>query len=181
MKTSEIDKLDDLLITKAFGELTPAEQEQFSHAGINEESYRFLRKLALESRDSTPMPVSPDVRRKLIHRFEVKNRHWALSILTAKVPAYLHIAALCMLATGLWYILPEKEVIIEKPIVVELPGRTDTLLLPAEPDTVYIEKYVRVKVPVYITAETPPKEAEPLKGTTLADQKEFSKLLVSTK
>lgn len=181
MKTEKFDALDRLLLTKAFRDLTGKEKADCKDAGIDEHAYQAMRTLILEAGNMRERPVQATVRKDLTGRFRAKNQTWTNVVLSAKIPAYLNVAALAVLAIVLWYLLPAKEIIIEKPTIVELPGRTDTLFLATSPDTVFIEKLVKVEIPV-VTVNPPESTPEKsLKGSTLADQKELRKLLVSTK
>lgn len=68
---------------------------------------------------------------------------------------------------------------VKDPIVVELPGKTDTLIVEKPADTVFIERVVHVKVPVLMASEKPEQPKQVNGSSTMADQQELWELVGS--
>lgn len=100
--------------------------------------------------------------------------------LSYKIPAQLSFIFALGLACLIWWAAPSKELIIEKPVTIQLPGCVDTLIVRPAPDTIFINKVLRVEVPVYVTKkEDTIREAES-QGSSMAELQELDDFLVSS-
>ncbi|MEQ8469901.1 MAG: hypothetical protein RIC35_01880 [Marinoscillum sp.] len=173
----DIDMIDQLIRTTPYNKLSKEELEIVSaHIG-SEQEYTGLRTLLLAASSTRTLEVSSRVRSDLTERMKAKNQHWMVSLWAYKTPAYLNLAVVLALVVLTWLLLPAREVVIQKPIVVELPGKTDTLVVVSPADTIYIDKIIEIKVPVFASFDSKKDPQPSTKGSTLADQKELRELL----
>ncbi len=182
MENRAFNKLDELLKQKSYEELS-FEESQFVEEQVGgEQAYNDLRLLVAQSQQSMSMPVRHAVKRDLSHRFKIKYQKAPLYWLSYKTPVYANVLLVVVAILLAWYLKPAEQVIAEKIVTVQLPARVeiDTLFVRLPADTVFIEKRIRVEVPVYITAtEEPPADRPIIKGSTLSDQQGLRELLVS--
>lgn len=179
MTEKKFETLDVLLRAKAFTELSDREKALVEGV-LGEKAYSRYRELLLSTRAADVMPVRKEVRQALTEQYKAKNHSWLHAFAKAKVPVYAHVMVLAVLVPCLWFLMPPREVVVEKTHMVQAPPQVDTLLVHLPPDTVYIDKLVQVKVPVYITRAPAPTPEDPqASGSTLADQRDLRALLVS--
>lgn len=181
MENKEFDKLDALLRQKEYADLS-LEEKLFVEEQIGGEcAYLDLFTLINQAKATNTRPISLSTKRSLTNRFKQKNRPDTTSWINLKLPVYANLPVAALLVVVIWVLLPAKEVEIDKIVTVQLPPKVDTLLVKLPSDTIYIEKKVRVEVPVYITKIEKKKSVEQSKisGSTLAEQQGLRELLVS--
>lgn len=184
MESKDYYQLDELLKQKSYQQLT-ADEVQFVSEQIGEEKpYNDLKEMVMTARQSQSIPVASSVKHGLVQRLKGKHQRTPLFLLSYKIPAYTNVLLIVVAVIAVWYLKPTEQVIVERPVTVQLPGKTDTLMIQSPADTIYIEKRIRVEVPVYITKTVEPtKEELPqvIQGNAMGDQQGLRDLLVSGK
>lgn len=182
MENREFNKLDELLRQKSYQELTSDELQFVEEQIGGEQAYNELKFLVVKAQQTGSKPISPRIKSDLLHRIKAKNQRSSFFWLSYKTPVYANVLLVVVAILFVWYLKPAKEVIVEKAVTVQLPPIIDTLLIQLPPDTIFIEKQIRVEVPVYITAtEEAPAEDSIIKGISLGDQQALKELLVSVR
>ena len=175
-----MNKLDDLLRSKSYQELTEEQKFWIDNELGGEEAYSRLRGIVTSSASELHMEVDSSVKQSLMRQIKMKNQSHIGRIFNFKVPAYLTLIVVLFSLAFVLLAEPETKV-VEK--IVEIPSQPviDTLYIETRADTVYIER--TKEVPVYLTLETEKEQnienpIPPLAGKSLADQEEIRKLLV---
>lgn len=182
MKKDSFQELDDLLVNKAFDELSSSEKEWvLEHLDANQ--YEKLRALVTASKQDQILKTSPKTKDALMAQMKAKRKPAAAGIFSFQVPAYAASLVLALVVAVLLIFRPVKEVPVEKIVTVASEPLIDTVFV-NQIDTIYIDK--RVEVPVYITKLVEPikeeKEIqETLSNKSLADQEDIRSLLVQSK
>ena len=185
-----IERLEQLIRTKAFHELSEVEKEFVRQEFESEEQYETMRKLtpilgkmALDSEEMHPRPSTLEF---LKHSLVVK-RHgdsvWN-ELFAWRVPAYATVLAVGIGCALTWWITSRPVVeITEKPLV----SKADTVYLTLKPDTIIKEKVVyrfvkavvETKPSAQLSTElTSEKHIVPV-GVSMKDKEELERLLVS--
>lgn len=183
MKNKEFDQLDALLRQKDFRDLS-AEEKLFVEEQIGgERAYKDISILINTAKEAKSIAVSSSIKRNLTNKFKQRNKSATVSWFNFKLPVYANLPIAALLALFIWLVLPTKEIEVDKIVTVQLPPKVDTLLIQSPSDTIFIEKKVRIEVPVYITKieETQSEKQPKISGSTLADQQGLADLLVSGK
>ncbi len=173
----DFERLDKLLRTRAYEQLTEEEQAWVLET-VGVEAYNELSKLVSGLASEKERPTSKRVKTQLIREF--RSKHRVTAWYEYRIPAYVNMMLVVAVGLVVWFFAPPKEVIIERQELVEVPiVETITIELPG--DTVFIERPVRVEVPVYITQEIPEEiVVQPSsKAKSLRESKALSELLVS--
>jgi len=182
MENRAFDKLEELLRQKSYQQLT-ADELQFVSEQIGEEkSYNDLKEMVMTAQQSQSMPVGSSVKHDLVHQFKTKHQSTPFLLLSYKMPAYVNALLIAVAVIAVWYLKPTEQVIVDRPVTVQLPGKIDTLMIQSPADTIFIEKRIRVEVPIYITKTVEvPQVALPqvIKGNSMSDQQGLRDLLVS--
>jgi hypothetical protein len=183
MESRDFDKLDGLIRVKNYEALSVEERIFVSGQLGGEQAFTNLRSLVLEAQQSESLLVTSSVKADLVKQFKGKHQKTSFVWLGYRMPAYAQALLLIFVIVSVWFLKPTEQVIIDRAVTVQLPGKTDTLMIQLPADTVFIEKRIRVEVPVYITkTEADVKDSpEVIKGSSLSDQQGLRDLLVSGK
>ncbi len=179
MENKVFKKLDNLLRTKAYADLTQEERSWIDES-LGKENFEELSSMVASLSHEKTRTVNPIVKADLLKEMKRKNRGAFAGLLSYKTPLYVNVLTMLMLVFLVWVLLPSKEVIVEKPVTVKVPV-IDTITVQLPSDTVFIERKVRVEVPVYLTRTEQPKETleKEIKGKSLTEDEALRELLVS--
>jgi hypothetical protein len=185
-----IDRLEHLLETKTWSELTAEEKSFVVEELGSEEQFNAMRKVghALVSMHKADLSPDPSIERVLKNKLKEKHTHsfsWQ-SVVQLKMPALTSALLIVLTAIVSWY--------AGKGFTVNMPENTqrivhvtDTVYLSTAPDTIIVEK-VRYR---YIKKGTDPqnvfsvvnqtKQADPenAKGFNMKEKEELDNFLVS--
>lgn len=184
MKSDYSEYIDHLIKTKSYSDLSAEEKEYVDENIGGVKSYESLSRIVKGLQKE--MEVSSSTKQSLVRMMKEKNKSvWSLAM-SYKIPAYFFFIFLPIIIFLTVIVSPEKVRMVETQ--VEIPGKTivDTVYLKQEPDTVFVERTVRI--PVYITQNieeenesVDEKKAEQPIKKSLADQEDLRKLLSQTK
>lgn len=179
MKNEEFNRLDKLVKSKAYTDLN-AEDREWINEEVGADAYKELSILASSISGEKEKTIRKQVKSDLIKTMKRKHRGVLATTLGYRTPMYANVMALLLLVTVAWFVLPAKEVIIEKLITINVPV-VDTVTIQLPSDTVFIERKVRVEVPIYLTKTAEPSEAieKRVKDKPFAEDKALQDLLVS--
>jgi hypothetical protein len=179
MNTEGFDKLDTLLKSLTYEQLSASEKAYVEEQIGGEKAYRDMQKWMIDLRHSPEAPVSSRVKTDLMKRYKAKHQSWVVKVVQFQTPAYLNVAASLVLLLLFWLVMPNKQVEISKTVTVY---QTDTVTVQTPADTVYIRETVSVKVPVYVATNSTPAETQPteIQGSSLKDQKALYDLISQT-
>lgn len=189
-ETNRIERLEQLIQTKAFHELSEVEKEFVLEEFETEEQYKTMRKLtpllsemALNSEGMQPRPSTLE---SLKHSFVMRTSNdsvWS-KLFGWRVPAYATALAVGISCVITWSLTSKPVIeITEKPLFI----KTDTVYLTSKPDTIFKEKvvyrFVKSVGETKSSIQRPPdlaseKNAIPV-GVSMKDKEELEKLLVS--
>jgi hypothetical protein len=175
-------RIEDLLESRSFHELTIEEREFVLRELGSEEVYASLRKiseaLVAEKADLSPDPL---ILAKLHQQLKRTRQEQSLlrEIITYKVPAYA-VAPLILLMVTVMYLSFDRQPLIEKePVYV---SKVDTVYVASPRDTVVIERVVvkyqshpEKKVSDYAVV----RNVEESEGVSMKDKEELESFLVS--
>lgn len=186
MEDKRTERLDILLRTKSYDDLNDDDKVIVSELLGTRKEYEKVSSTIRSISKEAYVPVDKEVKQALIDKMKSKNKPYAWGVLNYKVPAYLAIMAFLLFSMAIYMYSPEQQIYIERVVKIPSPTVIDTVLIMSQPDTVFIEKIVKVNVPVYLTSEkkepviqtenSPIKQVN-LRGKSLADQKELRSLL----
>ncbi len=146
------EKYDQLLRSKDYKMLTGEEKAIVAHFGGKEEYDRMrnsIVQLAGEQR-----AVDPKVRQELINLVRTKVKRTLVSqFLGVRTPGYTHFITAAVIFVLTMYLLPTERIEIPVERIVEV-RHIDTVTV-AHVDTVFLEREVRVQVPVFVASESP--------------------------
>jgi hypothetical protein len=141
MDISEEDKLENLLQSKTWSELTDDER-QFILAKLgNEEVFTSFRKVDLALNRFSKSKINPRADTLRALRNTVREQKQSKSALSAifnfKIPAYAAVLALIAISLGSWFFLSSNQ---KNNITYLTRIQRDTVFLKSQPDTVTITK-----------------------------------------
>jgi hypothetical protein len=181
---NNIERLELLLSTKAWEQLSPDDKSMAIQELGSEEQYVLMRKIGqtLVSKGPDLFP-DPKILETIAAAFREQHKPAWQRALEYRVPAYtLLIPLILLVAAALIPSKPEASTILTSN--VESPGR-DTLYVKQAPDTVVVERtivrYIEKKslaVPVYTIVKTNEKDSGN-DGVNMKENEELEKLLVS--
>lgn len=178
MKNEEFNKLDHLFKTKIYSELSEEERNWVDDV-IGKNAYEELSLMITDVSNEMTREVNPAIKSDLMKAMKRKNRSVLASMLSYRTPMYVNAVLVAVVFAFTWFITPEREVIVERPVTVTIPV-VDTVTIQLPPDTVLIEKQVRVEVPVYLTrTEIPEQEKKEVESKPFAEEQALQDLLVS--
>ncbi|MEL7002787.1 MAG: hypothetical protein AAFN93_08650 [Bacteroidota bacterium] len=183
MEDKLYESVDELLKNKSFHELTTQERLVIDEYVGGEREYNRLKAIIHEIVGKNEMNISIDVKKSLMLKMKAKHRPVWLSLVGYKMPAYAVVLALFLFGLAFYFFGPKKEVEVLKTITKTTEPIIDTVYLTSTPDTIYVERKIEVKVPVYLSAEVKedprlPNEQEVIRpGKSLADQGELRSIL----
>lgn len=180
METNDFEKLDQLIKTKSFDQLSEQEKQWVLKLLPDIQVYTKVRHMITEVHTDATPKLARSTKIDLMHQFKTKHSSTSFGWLYYKLPA--HASFLCAIGLALlfWLLTPTKEIVVEKPVTVHLPGRVDTLIVRSAPDTIYVHKVKRVEVPVYITQHEKMISEPNIQGSSMAEQSELDDFLVSS-
>lgn len=183
MKSKNYNQLDVLLRQKSYQQLTADELQFVIEQLGDEKSYDDLKELVMTARQSQSMLVKSSLKLDLVSQFKAKHLQSIPFIwMGYKMPAYVNVLLVVVAIIAVWFLKPVEQVVTDRPVIVQLPGKLDTLVIQSPADTVFIVKRIRVEVPVYITktAEaTHEALTKVIEGNSMRDQQGLRDLLVS--
>lgn len=189
-ETAKIEKLEQLIQTKAFLELSDAEKEFVLEEFELEERYQAMRKLTpilnemtLDQEEVKPRPSTLESLKQSLGAEDSTNSVWN-KLFAWRVPAYAAVLVVGISCAVTWWLTDQPVIeITEKPLVVN----ADTVYVTSKPDTIFKEKVVyrfvkmveKTKTPMQLPDNlTSDKNAVPV-GVSMKDKEELEKLLVS--
>ncbi len=183
MENEQYDIIEQLINTKNYDQLTTSEKDLIDQELGGQTGFEEMQTLRHDALNSKEINVSKQIKKDLIYQMKQARPGFWHKVINYRVPAYQTAAIMVFVLVLFWLVRPEKETIVEK--MVQLPPVTDTLLVELPGDTVFLEKLVEVKVPIYITQQTEliekPEKDDPIKGSSMAEQEVLQDLLVSTR
>ncbi len=177
-------RLEIVLRSGEFQDLSETDKKLVQEELGGEKGFTDLRKLILQVKDEEVPKVKAVVKEDLMKSFSEKNSKPS-GILSYRTPMVANLAAMLVMGLVLWYFLPRQ--VVEKTVVqtIEGPSVVDTVFIESPPDTLYLEKRVFVKEPVYITKvvekERKQKEIRSLEGLPLEEQSDLRDLILKGK
>ncbi len=179
MENKEFDRLDAILRTKTYADLSEEERSWVDET-LGRKNFEELSQMVSTLSDEKSRAVRPSVKADLLKEMKRKNRGALARWMSFRTPMYANVLAMLLLVILVWVALPAKVVIVEKPVTLRVPV-VDTITVQLPSDTVFIERQVRVEVPVYLTRTEQPKEViqKEVKGKALGEDEALRELLVS--
>jgi hypothetical protein len=184
MKTEE-EKLEDLVSTKLFANLSAEEKQYVLDALGSEEQFNALQRIHASLRDQpvvASVEPAPDVLIALKRKLrETKKESLVLpAILQFKVPAYA--ALILAVVVGSLTAMVSSGSSVKQPILTASKGQRDTVFI-TKTDTVYREKllikYVRVPAAAEPEIVTASSKSGQIQGVSMKEKEELDRLLVS--
>ncbi|MEO1053714.1 MAG: hypothetical protein AAFX87_23965 [Bacteroidota bacterium] len=174
--------LEYLIRNKTYDALEDAERAWVNDQIGGEAAYMRLYDLVRTAQSEREMPLKTSSKRRLMAQFKAKHKSTGVAFINYRIPAYAVIAPVILLLV-IWFLIPAKQVLIEKPVFVERevylpsPVQIDTVEIELPPDTVFLERVV--KIPVYLSTakEEPKKRKRIFKGRSLAEQNDVVDLV----
>ncbi|TRX59028.1 hypothetical protein FNH22_10890 [Fulvivirga sp. M361] len=180
MENKHSEKLDHLLTTKRYDELTAEEREWVEAELGGEEVFHPLSHIVKTAAREEKMAVSAHVRQSLVTRMKSKHKPLWVRVLNYKMPAYIGVLLLIMGIFVVFFAVPERQVIVQKTVTIAAEPVVDTVFIVQRADTVFLERIV--EVPVYLSVhqenKKPQEKPVELSGQSLADHEEWTDLLV---
>src|SRR6186713_3233990 len=147
MKREE--KIEELLSSKRFDELTLPERELVMQELGSEEHYEAMRKIGVTLvKKTTGLSPNPKILKSLQQHMLEQNqtRSQLTGLLTFRIPAYASVLLILLFSTITWLISKNAGTSETPPITIV---HTDTVYLVSRPDTVFqdriIYRYARLK------------------------------------
>jgi len=187
MERKLTENIDELLKNKSFQELDAQDRLLVSQHIGGETEYEHLRAIVLAASREKEIVVAKDIKESLVNKMKAQHRPAWLSLLSYQIPAYATIITILLFAFAFYFLGPKREVQVIKTITKTSDPIIDTVLLSSVPDTVFIERRIEIKVPVYLTVneENKPEVQEEKEivrsGKSLADQVELRSILERSK
>ncbi len=177
METNDFERLESLLKSKNYEQLSGEEKEWIEKEIGGEQAYLNLQSFVTRLSGDKISAPSQKIKKNLMTAFRSRNQTVWSRVVSYRMPAFANIFVWAVLAVGVWYWIPERRVMVEKQVPIE-KTLLDTVYVELPKDTVIIEKTIQVEVPVYIEKKEEP-EIIVVKGSSLSDQKDLQRLLVS--
>ena len=182
---SEDEKLEDLVSTKLFANLSEEEKQFVLNALGSEEQFNTLQRIHASLLDhpvGSSVEPAPNVlialKRKL--RETIKESLLLPAILQFKIPAYA--ALILAVLVGFVTAMVSNGSSVKKPMATVPKVERDTVYV-TNTDTVYRErlliKYVRVPAPLEPERVTASSKSDKILGVSMKDKEELDRLLVS--
>lgn len=175
MKDREFEQLEVLLRSKSFEELDRREKEWVMTL-MQESEYESMFRAAGGLRAEDMFDVKAEVKKDLVAAMKKRRKGRLRSLLTYKTPLPLNLITLCVILALGWFLVPSKEIIIDRQVYVKVPV-IDTVTIQLPPDTLFLEKKIFIEVPVYVAKEERAKITP--KGKSFGESRELQELLVS--
>ena len=152
MRNQEDEKLDLLLITRRYHELSEKEKNWVDGEVGGEASYKRMRQLLLAIQSDITVPTDLSVKRSLINKMKIMHQPIWARVVRYRMPSYT--VAICSAIIGvlLFFTFPRKEIIVEKPVLAEV-NPAPVVVTEYMTDTVFVERII--KVPVYQQVKAP--------------------------
>jgi hypothetical protein len=146
MEISE--KIDQLVQTKKWSELTPDEKTFVVDVLGSEDQYHALRdvEFALPDARARHLAADPAILKRLKHRYLARHAQYGFSnAFQLRVPAYGAAIAVLLIGCFSWYIGMKSST---PAVTTKVVHHIDTLMLASKPDTVYVDRIVYKTVQV---------------------------------
>lgn len=177
MKKEVFKKLDQLIKSKDYSALPEGERNWVDEI-LGKSSYEELHALISGLSHEQRREPSRTVRADLVQQMRSKHISPLLQLFNYRVPSYMSALAVLVFTVMLWLFIPAREVIVEKPVTINVPV-VDTLRIQLPADTVYVERMVRVEVPIFLTRTEVPKEEKKAIAKSFGEKRELQEFLVS--
>lgn len=177
------EKLEELLSTKAFDELTWSEKELVLSELGSEEQYEVMRKIGNTLMKGNILTPDPQIIKSLQQKMRDEKRTSVVyQLLSWQAPAYVTVFMVAACCTFTWFVTKKSN---PSPLVTIV--KTDTVYLASQPDTIFREKviyrYVKPKVlftqNVTKTETTTPVRQPEITGVSMKANEALEKFLVS--
>jgi hypothetical protein len=183
------DKLDALINTKAFDQLTNDERMFVLEELGSETQYDAMRKVSL-ALITSKVELSPDPRTLLALQGKMKDRYrqqdhqaWGRTILAWRLPAYAASLLVLAVAVSSWWIGRRN---VEKAVRIVETVRRDTIFVASTPDTVFKDRFIYrtivkkeiQKDVVYLVRGAEPPSSDGI-GVSMKEKQDLELLLVS--
>jgi hypothetical protein len=182
MENELFEKLDQLLLTKRYEELTREERFWMDEQLDGELTYSRLHLILCSSASETTLLVDASIKKSLIKKMKLKNRSQWARVVNYNVPAYAVAILLLLVATLVLLVTPKQDKVVEKIVTVTPRQPPATTVTKFVTDTIFVDHII--KVPVYVPSQTKDKtsvdKSIALPGKSLADQIELRNLLVQS-
>ncbi|MEO9484537.1 MAG: hypothetical protein ABJG47_13860 [Ekhidna sp.] len=175
----EFERIESLLKTKAYEELTASERILVDQE-LTQEIYEELR-VSITLLKGERLQTGKDVKHSLMAEFKAKEAKSTFAFFRYKLPAYTHLVPLSLIVYLIFF-LPSEERVVTQDRIVEVMVR-DTVTV-TQVDTLWVEKVLRVSVPVYVTQASQAEKTEeiqPVTNRSLSEQKEVMDLVIRGK
>jgi hypothetical protein len=184
----KIEKLEKLLQSYSYAELSAIDREGIQDLVSSEEEYEALREtnkqLALNAEHKLDFSPSPAIFKKIkISNRAMRKPVWSGAWLQSPIPSYATLLIAIFVGSLAWWGGSQwnsKLIFAEK-----IKLKIDTVYLASKPDTVIREKiiYVKVKVSadqvIQASLKSNQQEAVVTRGVSMKEKEELGKLLVS--
>jgi len=181
---NRVEKLEELLSSKSFDELTPAEKELVFLELGSEAQYEAMRKIGvILVKKTAGLSPDPEILKSLQSSVrEQKRGTFIMNMLTVRIPLYAPLTLIIFVSLAAWIsgnkVNPPHRITIVQ---------TDTVFLSNQPDTVFREKiiyrYVRLKKAfpqdLRTTVQAQPEHQPEIRGVSMKENEVLEKLLVS--
>ena len=179
-------RMEALLESKAFDELTGEEREFVLKELGSEEQYHVLRKISA-ALVAEKADLSPDPRVLTRLRGELKKNApvpWFRQVIDYRVPAYLMIAPIVLIALGILWLNGNDDDAIRGETITTI--QRDTLYVVTPADTIFVDRVVvkylkpqRSEDADYSLVRNNPEEANASEGVNMKEKEELERFLVS--
>ncbi len=178
MEDRQLDRIEELLMTKDYADLTSEEKLLVQDEIGGEEVYRLYR-LSTAERFTTKRAT----KKKLMSAMRARHQSWVFRIINAKVPAYAALTMLTLLLVGVLFFQPVEQVLVETPVYVKGETIRDTVFV-QQIDTFYVDRPIYRTVYVEAEVQESTEDVDPLKPTrkskSLAQQSGIRDILVKS-
>lgn len=183
IKMDELDRIENLLQTKTFIELTSEEKIWVSQWIGSELEYENLRKSETKIKQyflkSESVAPNPDGLNQLKARLTLKQAQ-SLNWWQAKVPAWSTLLVAGCFGVGAWWLTSSSDKVITQQQLTSVVY--DTVYVTTKPDTIFIQQVVYRERPVLLTKsikQLESKNSVPSSGINMKEKEELENLLVS--
>ena len=184
IQMDELDRIENLLQTKTFIELTSEEKIWVGQWIASELEYENLRKSEtkikqyfLKSENAVPKPEGLNELKARLNLKQSRSLNWW----QAKLPAWSTLLVAICFGVGGWWLTSSSDKVITQP--QQLTSVVyDTVYVATKPDTVFVQQVVYKERPVILTKsvqKAATKIVVPSNGINMKEKEELENLLVS--
>lgn len=181
----KIDKLEKLLRTCSYAELSVEQRREISEYVNSEEEYESMRLVNQHLKDensrSLPLAPSPEVLKRIKGHVRSTSSVGLWKWLSLPVPTYATAAIAIAVGVGCWWAGSSRK---PQPTLVEKTERiVDTVYFSSRPDTIFIDRVVYIpekEAPVAGVTDIGNQPTVPTsRGISMKEKEELERLLVS--